>query len=144
MLEFYRFHMLLPDHPRIRGENVTVPIICPDPWGSPPHTRGKFSAQGQQADLGGITPAYAGKIASSSSLNPQSQDHPRIRGENSMPQTKRNFYWGSPPHTRGKLHHSRHPQSAGRITPAYAGKINAVSAASSAAADHPRIRGENR
>ena len=50
------------DHPRIRGENASLP------QGFPPHSW--------------ITPAYAGKILGSAITALGNTDHPRIRGEN--------------------------------------------------------------
>jgi len=70
------------DHPRIRGENEESGEIPSDWAGSPPHTRGECMPELCLATPQGITPAYAGRIASR--LLPQAAfgDHPRIRGEN--------------------------------------------------------------
>ena len=49
---------------------------------------------------------------------------------------------GSPPHTRGILGFSAGPTCGRRLTPAYAGNINVLSARPSASGAHPRLRGE--
>ena len=50
------------DHPRIRGENKCAVLRRNLRTGSPPHTRGKYILSAVPRDLGGITPAYAGKL----------------------------------------------------------------------------------
>ena len=51
---------------------------------------------------------------------------------------------GSPPHTRGKAKQSRAKALRFRITPAHAGKSDAVRKAEIENKDHPRTRGEKR
>ena len=70
------------DHPRIRGENCIYKSAFLWRKGSPPHTRGKSRHLVVGVPAVGITPAYAGKMALSKALSPDSSDHPRIRGEN--------------------------------------------------------------
>ena len=83
ILPFVPVKIVNADHPRIRGENLRVfPRVQP-PHGSPPHTRGKYLKLGLFPLVGGITPAYAGKIASGPAPSLPKRDHPRIRGENS-------------------------------------------------------------
>ena len=90
--------------------------------GSPPHTRGKDKPLPHLSVVHGITPAYAGKSPSSSSISILSM--------------------GSPPHTRGKVGDVLGVRHQGGITPAYAGKRTSSSRYSSPSRDHPRIRGE--
>ena len=90
------------DHPRIRGENPYVDYTLVMQWGSPPHTRGKFGDLTFCRRRGGITPAYAGKIAPPGRWRPSCGDHPRIRGENDVNDIVYQENEGSPPHTRGK------------------------------------------
>ena len=113
------------------------------PPGSPPHTRGKLDFLYLNAISLWITPAYAGKIRSAVLAHSQPEDHPRIRGENSLVSPKASRRRGSPPHTRGKLPMKQCHFSAPGITPAYAGKINVLFCEEICAPDHPRIRGEN-
>ena len=71
----------IEDHPRIRGEKPRKPYRVTNYKGSPPHTRGKvlFFRNFRLSER--ITPAYAGKSLSVSSLCSVLWDHPRIRGE---------------------------------------------------------------
>ena len=91
-----------------------------------------------------------------------SWDHPRLRGEKSFksesvlpvlgspPLTRGKVIYpfchvngkGSPPLTRGKVWRGQKYGATGRITPAYAGKSSSTPSATSAARDHPRLRGE--
>ena len=70
----------------------------------------------------GSSPAYAGKTTPVSSTIRARQDHPRIRGENSITHALLPSFLGSPPHTRGKLALYKETILFIRITPAYAGK----------------------
>ena len=72
------------DHPRMRGENLAENAGYCDPWGSPPHARGKYVLAHPAAFAHGITPACAGKIPSAYCSLFSSRDHPRMRGENFM------------------------------------------------------------
>ena len=91
------------DHPRIRGENSMLDEELNYRWGSPPHTRGKFRRPEDERCELWITPAYAGKIGIYAGKLQSRGDHPRIRGENTIPQNAPDDYEGSPPHTRGKF-----------------------------------------
>ena len=96
------------DHPRIRGEHVTLghhvgvgPGIIPayagstrsstvsgrPSHGSSPHTRGAPLSPGDQSHPNRIIPAYAGSTKSSRNGRFRGLDHPRIRGE----------HWEAPP-----------------------------------------------
>lgn len=102
------------DHPRIRGENSIRYHPPFDSRESPSHTRGKQARAGKsQPDLR-ITPAYVGKTSASILPCNLSEDHPRIRGENCMPQLRKRAQRGSPPHTRGK--HLSEPLGIGLIS----------------------------
>ena len=89
------------DHPRIRGEHVTMPVHVHLADGSSPHTRGAPTIWKDSINETGIIPAYAG----STSLDVQAgltwRDHPRIRGEHGRLGPGGGFDDGSSPHTRG-------------------------------------------
>ena len=55
------------DHPRLCGEKVFRHIALPFLQGSPPPMRGKGVSHSSQTFVSGITPAYAGKSATSGS-----------------------------------------------------------------------------
>ena len=82
--------------------------------------KGKRSITG--AELLRITPAYAGKSASTRSAGRCTQDHPRLCGEK---------------------HHPKAPQKCKPgITPAYAGKSFVFLKSRPPTRDHPRLCGE--
>ena len=98
---------------------LTLLLILP---GSPPHGRGKATAEYQAAMDTGITPAWAGK-----SLGFMLWQIWRL---------------GSPPHGRGKVCTCCCASPLARITPAWAGKRVKPQWAACAAQDHPRMGGE--
>ena len=131
------------DHPRACGEkwfSVCTPV---EPLGSPPHMRGKAQSHGVKNAINRIIPAYAGKRRLEKSPVRVAEDHPRACGEK-LPckQGPASPYWitpahageklhrvcglelarGSPPHLRGKVALVDGVVTAGRITPALAGK----------------------
>ena len=110
------------DHPRIRGEKPCKTKCTVQDKGSPPHTRGKGKQLKEQGVALRITPAYAGKSTASITVESIVGDHPRIRGEKAYSSAYSSAYFGSPPHTRGKVTHSWSCALPPRITPAYAGK----------------------
>ena len=93
---------LCEDHPRIRGTNLTLGSVRAVSWGSPPHTRDKFSPPFDLTHILGITPAYAGQIKNLVCLDEIHKDHPRIRGTNLFLIPPVGIILGSPPHTRDK------------------------------------------
>ena len=90
-----------PDHPRMRGEDVSTPLPAeddgdhprmrgedprPDPtrykyYGSPPHARGRLVLLVAEERRGWITPACAGKTREGRVPVRSRRDHPRMRGE---------------------------------------------------------------
>ena len=71
------------------------------------------------------------------------RDHPRIRGEHSLPAHADPRSAGSSPHTRGALDDVYSVFSVGRIIPAYAGSTRVETEGGQGMSDHPRIRGEH-
>ena len=92
------------------------------PSGSPPRMRGKVIAEAGHHQIGGITPAYAGKSISS------------VQTENTQE--------GSPPRMRGKELRVETCFSHDGITPAYAGKRQERLSSRTSHRDHPRVCGE--
>ena len=90
-----------------------------------------------------IIPAYAGQIFNRSACAGSREDHPRIRGTNSIRNARRHTVIGSSPHTRDKLKWIATNVPTWRIIPAYAGQIFIVKKHLCPQRDHPRIRGTN-
>ena len=92
----------------------------------------------------GITPAGAGKTGTCRLRKCARWDHPRRCGENRSWRKKSALPKGSPPQVRGKPSHNLCSQHAYGITPAGAGKTDAVEHFLQIFQDHPRRCGENR
>jgi len=89
------------DHPRSRGEDQAWDAARPGEPGSPPLARGGLDARHQRRPLSWITPARAGRTERPARPAPRRTDHPRSRGEDSMPCWALSFSVGSPPLARG-------------------------------------------
>ena len=131
------------DHPRIRGEHVTLQVIFPAIFGSSPHTRGAQPDRHPGVLDEGIIPAYAGSTSTLASPFPSPTDHPRIRGEHLKLLGQALLKLGSSPHTRGAPVHAVRPPGRRRIIPAYAGSTASTPGERNRSRDHPRIRGEH-
>ena len=106
----------------MRGEKRKMKHGLPCARGSPPHARGKGGDTPEEAQVGRITPACAGKSQPKPRLISETQDHPRMRGEKSAYQAQVVAGKGSPPHARGKVRREKQADGETRITPACAGK----------------------
>ena len=131
------------DHPRIRGEHVTMSRYLVAQGGSSPHTRGA-RRRNRRPDRGcRIIPAYAGSTGAPVGRAGSVGDHPRIRGEHVHDYLLVVGCTGSSPHTRGAQRYAQSTYSLDRIIPAYAGSTWGVGGVVRARRDHPRIRGEH-
>ena len=131
------------DHPRIRGEHMSIGFR-PDPdGGSSPHTRGALRVGIGRAGRLRIIPAYAGSTGVHLGDAAVIGDHPRIRGEHVARRRSRRPSRGSSPHTRGALYMRVTSFQRPGIIPAYAGSTFGEGLVIPAQADHPRIRGEH-
>ena len=90
-----------------------------------------------------ITPAGAGKTASSRYAAVGYTDHPRRCGENRPDAAAKPFVAGSPPQVRGKLLKRACSAVGNGITPAGAGKTYNPRTRCYRSRDHPRRCGEN-
>ena len=131
------------DHPRSRGENFKREWKGQRIEGSSPLTRGKQHLCGVLRPRPRIIPAHAGKTSHPGNSPCTRRDHPRSRGENTLPSCPPTPYAGSSPLTRGK-HLRPVPRSPlPGIIPAHAGKTQPARPSPSSSPDHPRSRGEN-
>ena len=110
------------DHPRMRGEQVSISVPRVPAVGSPPHARGAAESKRNAQGPVRIIPACAGSRRAQRSARGRTGDHPRMRGE---------------------LARQTGTGRAGRgITPACAGSRRPRRACSLTHQDHPRMRGE--
>ena len=90
------------DHPRVCGEKLAWRPHFLAVYGSPPRMRGKGADQPIAGQVGGITPAYAGKSPETLPVLPAFWDHPRVCGEKRCRFLILVPVFGSPPRMRGK------------------------------------------
>src|SRR5690606_3224166 len=90
---------------------------------------------------GGVLPFAVG--INRSCRIPRHTDHPRVRGEHERGELAQAARFGSPPRARGTQDRSETRKPRKRITPACAGNTPTLPASSTAASDHPRVRGEH-
>ena len=95
-------HLPMPDHPRMRGEDLTAKTMPKESSGSPPHARGRRKVLFCGQRLTRITPACAGKTPHFLALRAGPRDHPRMRGEDTHFGAWKHEGRGSPPHARGR------------------------------------------
>ena len=69
------------DHPRMRGEDLSIIFHGNLVKGSPPHARGRLPYQEIVVNPERITPACAGKTRAGLEKGNKMSDHPRMRGE---------------------------------------------------------------
>ncbi len=88
--------------PAYAGKRIEVSLTVSYVQGSPPRMRGKASVSTSTSVEPGITPAYAGKSACTQIIVTHGGDHPRVCGEKSLLDERRERQVGSPPRMRGK------------------------------------------
>ena len=135
--------LILPAHPRSRGENPSSFRTESFSPGSSPLTRGKpcFRRSGRQR--GRLIPAHAGKTRTQGLRSDDNEAHPRSRGENKLGRVSVSVQSGSSPLTRGKLECPGLIDHDKGLIPAHAGKTRCPFRARKRRAAHPRSRGEN-
>ena len=124
------------------GEKTDCAKKVPPCQGSPPRGRGKGGVLGQLVNVGGITPAWAGKSAFLVGVVRYLWDHPRVGGEKRRLSECAQWAEGSPPRGRGKVKPTNSSRTAFRITPAWAGKRLFPWPVGALGGDHPRVGGE--
>ena len=90
-----------------------------------------------------IIPAFAGSTRKGPRSPGCAWDHPRIRGEHTLPINTWTAGGGSSPHSRGALDPQFEDRLPRGIIPAFAGSTHPAAWGTGARPDHPRIRGEH-
>ena len=130
-------------HPRVGGENGTASpqVMCAQ--GSSPRGRGKRGVVGWLGRAWGLIPAWAGKTSLCPPRSRKAPAHPRVGGENALPDADCVDRTGSSPRGRGKLRPRPGRQDVCRLIPAWAGKTRALDGDRGGLGAHPRVGGEN-
>ena len=111
--------------------------------GSSPRVRGKRAGDGEDAGLGGLIPACAGKTSASRSRTRSAWAHPRVCGENCGRHPVPSWNVGSSPRVRGKLLLGLGGLGVRGLIPACAGKTPSPTTGRPRLSAHPRVCGEN-
>ena len=127
----------------MRGEHAIIVLPPFVRAGSSPHARGAQSVTFSPRPPPGIIPACAGSTMLRISSPCLCRDHPRMRGEHGIRQKFEEAVEGSSPHARGAPTRRRPRDFDTGIIPACAGSTSWGQAATRAARDHPRMRGEH-
>ena len=130
------------DHPRSRGEYISLGRHCGQKFGSSPLSRGILLRGNLWASQPGIIPALAGNTPHSSMARIPYRDHPRSRGEYTPTATAVSQRPGSSPLSRGIPGRGLTSVNPRGIIPALAGNTNSSAPPSPTDGDHPRSRGE--
>ena len=112
--------------------------------GSPPRVRGTVKFRNSQFRDARITPACAGNRRYGLADKVLNEDHPRVCGEQSMQDDKKDCGGGSPPRVRGTAEVNTDEERATGITPACAGNSSALMLYEVFLKDHPRVCGEQK
>ena len=126
----------------MRGEQLLAVVRQTFVVGSPPLARGTVRTCERVHHKIGITPACAGNSIGMHNPCDTAQDHPRLRGEQISHPPHSTARAGSPPLARGTEIIQITNGAMKGITPACAGNSLATRLTTSAAKDHPRLRGE--
>ena len=105
--------------------------------------RGRLYHIRRQREIGRNTPAYAGKTNTKTRMKLFGQKHPRVCGEDRLPDRSDREPAETPPRMRGRLTFFSAAFHALRNTPAYAGKTLYVVLDYISRGKHPRVCGED-
>ena len=134
---------LLPEHPRVCGENDRVQPCRLWLPGTSPRMRGKQVEVFHHFPPAGNIPAYAGKTEFTGPGIIALGEHPRVCGENRGTTGTLVAFYGTSPRMRGKLACSLGAIPRSRNIPAYAGKTSGHDPIGGGQPEHPRVCGEN-
>ena len=90
-------------HPRMCGDDFPTKIRFSFNQGSPPRMRGRLIATFYGHVPVGVTPAYAGTMATPVFSFFEAKGHPRVCGDNLLRTSYQHYITGSPPRMRGRL-----------------------------------------
>ncbi len=107
----------------MRGDNAEVASAMFYAAGSPPRAWGQLDKDENAKPLHRITPTCVGTTLVPGVFQPVGEDHPHVRGDNSVRGLPASLYGGSPPRAWGQLIQFQHQSS---LFP-----------------DHPHVRGDN-
>ena len=96
-----KWTLMMPVHPRMRGERISQGIAQVDIGGSSPHARGTLKLLGLERPSCRFIPACAGNAKMKRRGKATRPVHPRMRGERLAVEGRASDETGSSPHARG-------------------------------------------
>ena len=109
------------EHPRVRGDDHRSPREFSAGCGTPPRARGRPQHARRRHAAARNTPACAGTTRGSADMRIRQSEHPRVRGDDTVPAALAHTHAGTPPRARGRRTFRKgHPGQHGN-TPACAG-----------------------
>ncbi len=132
------------DHPRVRGEHITLEARLRAKMGPSPRARGAQPDRVPRALPSGTIPACAGSTPAVTSGNPSLWDHPRVRGEHAAELPAEETVTGPSPRARGAPGRNFGGMPIAGTIPACAGSTSSGPPRWCPWRDHPRVRGEHR
>ncbi len=126
------------EHPRGCGADAESAASACCKSGASPRVRGRRRGRCPQSSGRRSIPAGAGPTTSSAPSPPPPAEHPRGCGADSMKPGVSMKSRGASPRVRGRRHHSREEDHAGRSIPAGAGPTPLVAATKMPPQEHPR------
>ena len=135
--------IVLPAHPRSRGEHIMVDASVSHRRGSSPLARGTLRESVKHRARERLIPARAGNTRPGVTREPSCPAHPRSRGEHWWMLW---LWWsrsGSSPLARGTRQRQSHVPGHVRLIPARAGNTYFPPFRARAGTAHPRSRGEH-
>ena len=130
-------------HPRVCGENLSLPVQCFMDEGSSPRVRGKRPCCRLHLVHLRLIPACAGKTEEKCLVKRNLRAHPRVCGENLPLVSVAMVDRGSSPRVRGKPLSDLVGTLEDRLIPACAGKTKSRLCRIAPMPAHPRVCGEN-
>ena len=130
-------------YPRRCGENLASTLVSSSGRGLPPQVRGEHGVNLVTTQLGGLTPAGAGRTWGESCYYAAWWAYPRRCGENFLWRSRPVGRVGLPPQVRGERADRAVAFAASGLTPAGAGRTISWVMPMTSAAAYPRRCGEN-
>ena len=131
------------EHPRVRGDDIPIPLRGNASSGTPPRARGRRQRRPRHDGAGRNTPACAGTTSGAITAWAWRAEHPRVRGDDEAAGHMVPAGVGTPPRARGRPGRGRDRRPGRRNTPACAGTTVVPTRPSWVRTEHPRVRGDD-
>ena len=135
--------IFIPEHPHMRGENLSGEGDATPCAGTSPHAWGKHLAAVNQTIFPRNIPTCVGKTNRRRQRCRESTEHPHMRGENVSRPSRPRTAAGTSPHAWGKRVEADPYILASRNIPTCVGKTTRSMLTAIFLPEHPHMRGEN-